>query len=112
MRQSIPRHRRAFVFTLFFASIRRRVGERQCETLCLPPRCPSPAPARRCLLHGSFGIFIATGTATDLSRLSDEVIGATRLRCWTYWSPLFIGDTVQAKAVIPQNRSSHVEVAP
>jgi acyl dehydratase len=56
------------------------------------------------LFQGSFGIFIATGMATTLPRFSDEMVGATGIREWTYRAPLFVGDTVHVKSVILNKR--------
>ncbi|AMN42215.1 MaoC/PaaZ C-terminal domain-containing protein [Rhodoplanes sp. Z2-YC6860] len=56
------------------------------------------------LFHGSFGIFIATGMATTLPKFSDEVVGATGIREWTYRAPLFVGDTVHVKSTILNKR--------
>lgn len=52
------------------------------------------------LFQGSFGILIATGMATALPHFSDEIIGATGIREWTYRAPLFVGDTVHVRSVI------------
>ena len=52
------------------------------------------------LFQGSFGILIATGLATTLPHFSDEVIGATGLREWTYRLPLFVGDTIHVRTSI------------
>lgn len=56
------------------------------------------------LFHGAFGIFIATGMATTLPHFSDEIVGATGLREWSYRAPLFVGDTVFVRAVILNKR--------
>jgi acyl dehydratase len=56
------------------------------------------------LFQGSFGIFIATGMATTLPQFSDEIVGATGIREWTYRAPLFIGDTVHVRSVILNKR--------
>lgn len=56
------------------------------------------------LFHGSFGILIATGMATTLPNFSDEVVGATGIREWTYRAPLFVGDTVHVKSTILNKR--------
>jgi acyl dehydratase len=56
------------------------------------------------LFHGSFGLFIATGMATSLPHFSDEIVGATGIREWTYRSSLFVGDTVHVKSVILNKR--------
>jgi acyl dehydratase len=56
------------------------------------------------LFHGSFGLFIATGMATTLPMLSDEVVGATGIRDWTYRAPLFVGDTVHVMSTILSKR--------
>jgi len=56
------------------------------------------------LFQGSFGILIATGLATTLPHFSDEVIGATGLREWTYRLPLFVGDTIHVKTNIISKR--------
>jgi acyl dehydratase len=53
---------------------------------------------------GCFGIFIATGMATTLPKFSDEVVGATGIRDWTYRAPLFVGDTVHVKSTILNKR--------
>lgn len=56
------------------------------------------------LFQGSFGILIATGMATRLPHFSDEIIGATGIREWTYRAPLFVGDTVHVRSVILNKR--------
>ncbi len=56
------------------------------------------------LFQGSFGILIATGMATALPHFSDEIIGATGIREWTYRAPLFVGDTVHVRSVILNKR--------
>jgi len=56
------------------------------------------------LFQGSFGILIATGLATKLPDFSDEVIGATGLREWTYRRPLFVGDTIHVRTRIESKR--------
>jgi acyl dehydratase len=56
------------------------------------------------LFQGSFGILIATGMATALPHFSDEIVGATGLREWTYRAPLFVGDTVHVRSVILNKR--------
>jgi len=56
------------------------------------------------LFQGSFGVFIATGMATNLPHFSDEIVGATGIREWNYRSPLFVGDTVHVKSVILSKR--------
>jgi len=56
------------------------------------------------LFQGSFGILIATGMATALPHFSDEIVGATGLREWTYRAPLFVGDTVHVRSVILTKR--------
>jgi acyl dehydratase len=56
------------------------------------------------LFQGSFGIFIATGMATKLPHFSDEIVGATGIREWTYRAPIFIGDTVHVRSVILSKR--------
>jgi acyl dehydratase len=56
------------------------------------------------LFHGTFGLFIAFGMATKLPHFSDEVVGATGIREWTYRKPLFVGDTVHVKATIAGKR--------
>lgn len=56
------------------------------------------------LFQGSFGILIATGLATTLPHFSDEIIGATGLREWTYKLPLFVGDTIHVRAKIESKR--------
>jgi acyl dehydratase len=56
------------------------------------------------LFQGSFGILIATGLATTLPHFSDEVIGATGLRDWTYRLPLFVGDTIHVRTRIISKR--------
>jgi acyl dehydratase len=56
------------------------------------------------LFHGSFGLFIATGLATKLPHFSDDVIGATGLREWTYRLPLFVGDTIHVKTKLLTKR--------
>lgn len=56
------------------------------------------------LFHGSFGILIATGMATSLPSFSDEIVGATGIRDWSYRLPLFVGDTVRVRAVILDKR--------
>jgi acyl dehydratase len=56
------------------------------------------------LFQGSFGILIATGMATALPHFSDEIVGATGIREWTYRAPLFIGDTVHVRSVILNKR--------
>ena len=56
------------------------------------------------LFQGSFGILIATGLATTLPHFSDEVIGATGLREWTYRLPLFVGDTIHVRTSIISKR--------
>jgi acyl dehydratase len=56
------------------------------------------------LFQGSFGILIATGMATALPHFSDEIVGATGIREWTYRAPLFVGDTVHVRSVILNKR--------
>jgi acyl dehydratase len=56
------------------------------------------------LFQGSFGIFVATGMATKLPHFSDEIIGATGIREWTYRAPIFVGDTVHVRSVILNKR--------
>lgn len=56
------------------------------------------------LFHGSFGILVATGLATTLPHFSDEVIGATGLRDWSYRLPLFVGDTIHVRTKIISKR--------
>jgi acyl dehydratase len=56
------------------------------------------------LFQGSFGILIATGMATALPHFSDEIVGATGIREWTYRTPLFVGDTVHVRSVILDKR--------
>jgi acyl dehydratase len=56
------------------------------------------------LFQGSFGILIATGMATALPHFSDEIVGATGIREWTYRAPLFVGDTVHVRSVILAKR--------
>ena len=56
------------------------------------------------LFHGSFGLFVATGLATKLPHFSDEIIGATGLREWSYRLPLYVGDTVHVKTTIMSKR--------
>jgi acyl dehydratase len=56
------------------------------------------------LFQGSFGIFIATGMATKLPHFSDEIVGATGIREWTYRAPIFVGDTVHVRSVILNKR--------
>jgi acyl dehydratase len=56
------------------------------------------------LFQGSFGILVATGLATTLPHFSDEVIGATGLRDWTYRLPLFVGDTIHVRTTILAKR--------
>jgi acyl dehydratase len=52
------------------------------------------------LFHGAYGLFVATGMATKLPQFSDEIVGATGIREWVYKAPLFVGDTIHAKATI------------
>ncbi len=52
------------------------------------------------LFQGSFGILIATGMATQLPHFSDEIVGATGIREWTYRAPIFVGNTVHVRSVI------------
>jgi acyl dehydratase len=56
------------------------------------------------LFQGSFGILIATGMATALPHFSDEIVGATGIREWSYRAPLFVGDTVHVRSVIVSKR--------
>lgn len=56
------------------------------------------------LFQGSFGLFIATGMATKLPHFSDEIVGATGIREWTYRAPIFVGDTVHVRSVILNKR--------
>jgi acyl dehydratase len=56
------------------------------------------------LFQGSFGILIATGMATALPKFSDEIVGATGIREWTYRAPIFVGDTVHVRSVILSKR--------
>ncbi len=56
------------------------------------------------LFQGSFGILIATGMATKLPHFSDEIVGATGIREWTYRAPIFVGDTVHVRSVILNKR--------
>jgi acyl dehydratase len=56
------------------------------------------------LFQGSFGILIATGMATALPHFSDDIVGATGIREWTYRTPLFVGDTVHVRSVILDKR--------
>ena len=56
------------------------------------------------LFQGSFGILLATGMATALPHFSDEIVGATGIREWTYRTPLFVGDTVHVRSVILDKR--------
>ena len=56
------------------------------------------------LFQGSYGIFIATGMATKLPHFSDEIVGATGIREWTYRAPIFVGDTVHVRSVILNKR--------
>jgi len=52
------------------------------------------------LFHGAFGLFVATGMATKLPHFSDEIVGATGVREWSYKAPLFVGDTIRVKSTI------------
>jgi acyl dehydratase len=52
------------------------------------------------LFHGAFGLFVATGMATKLPHFSDEIVGATGIREWSYKAPLFVGDTIRVKSTI------------
>jgi acyl dehydratase len=56
------------------------------------------------LFQGSFGLFIATGMATQLPHFSDEIVGATGIREWTYRAPIFVGDTVHVRSAILNKR--------
>ena len=56
------------------------------------------------LFQGSFGILIATGMATSLPHFSDDIVGATGIRDWTYRAPIFVGDTVHVRSVIFNKR--------
>ena len=56
------------------------------------------------LFQGSFGLFIATGMATQLPHFSDEIVGATGIREWAYRAPIFVGDTVHVRSVILNKR--------
>ncbi len=56
------------------------------------------------LFQGSFGILIATGMATQLPHFSDEIVGATGIREWTYRAPIFVGNTVHVRSVILNKR--------
>ena len=56
------------------------------------------------LFQGSFGILIATGMATSLPHFSDDIVGATGVREWTYRAPIFVGDTVHVRSVILNKR--------
>ena len=56
------------------------------------------------LFQGSFGILIATGMATSLPHFSDDIVGATGVRDWTYRAPIFVGDTVHVRSVILNKR--------
>jgi acyl dehydratase len=56
------------------------------------------------LFHGAFGLFIATGMATKLPAFSDEIVGATGIREWSYRAPLYVGDTVHVRSVILAKR--------
>jgi acyl dehydratase len=58
------------------------------------------------LFQGSFGILIATGMATKLPHFSDEIVGATGIREWTYRAPIFVGDTVHVRSVILNKRTT------
>jgi acyl dehydratase len=38
--------------------------------------------------------------ATKLPHFSDEIVGATGIREWSYKAPLFVGDTIRVKSTI------------
>jgi acyl dehydratase len=56
------------------------------------------------LFQGSFGILIATGMATLLPHFSDDIVGATGIREWTYRAPIVVGDTVHVRSIILSKR--------
>lgn len=58
------------------------------------------------ILHGSYGLLLATGLAADLPDLGGAVIADLGVREWRYVSPLVVGDTLYAEVRISGLRVS------
>ncbi len=64
------------------------------------------SPMGQRILHGSYGLLIATGLAADLPDLGGAVLADLGLREWRYVAPLFVGDTIRADVRISGLRVS------
>ena len=61
-------------------------------------------PLGQRILHGNYGLLIATGLAFELPDLGRAVITDLGLSNWRYLKPLFIGQTVHADVEIIAKR--------
>lgn len=61
-------------------------------------------PAGQRIFHGTYGLHVAMGVATQFPNLGDDVIAALGISQWRYLCPLFVGDTIHVEVQIVSKR--------
>ncbi len=61
-------------------------------------------PLGRRIFHGSYGLHVATGMATQFPVFGDDVVGALGFSEWRYLAPLFVGDSVHVEVEVTGKR--------